>query len=398
MRGHIRRRGTASWELKFDLGRDPVTGKRLTRYQSFRGTKREAEKRLVELLGQADNGGLVRPSHETVGAFLDRWVPDWVHGNVTPKTGERYAELLALHVMPRLGSVTLQRLRPAAIGQLYATLLREGGPKARGLAPRTIGQVHRVLHKALAIAVDWDLLRDNPVDRVKPPRVAAAEIEILSEAQARDVLEILRGKTDLSDSPDVDRAWYFAAALALATGLRRGELLALTWGKVDVDSAKIRVERSLEETKAGLRFKQPKTRHGRRMISLPPWIVRDLEAYRRVQLEERLRLGLGKLSDDALLFPAEDGDSPRSPDKFSKGWARVVARSKLPRVTFHALRHTHVSQLIASGMDVLTISRRLGHSSPTITLNVYGHLFSNTDDQAAQIMERAFGGRSGSDL
>jgi len=380
MSGHIRRRGTHSWELKFDVGTDPVTGRRMTRYETFRGSKRDAQRRLTELLGKVDAGILIERSKETVSEYIERWKRDWVASNVSCKTGERYRELAETHIRPHLGAIPLQKLRPAHLGELYAKLLREGRGEGRGLAPRTVGHVHRVLHKALAVALDWDLVSSNAADRVRAPRVVAGEVEILTEQQVSEVLTRLHG-----------RALYPIVALALATGLRRGELLALSWGNVDLDAAKLRVERSLEQTKEGLHFKSPKTRHGRRVVSLSPWIVRDLRAHRKAQQEQRLRLGLGQLPDETLLFPNPDGDA-RSPNAMSKEWTRTAAQLRLPRVNFHAFRHTHASQLIAARMDVLTISRRLGHGSPTITLTVYGHLFSNTDDEAARIMERAFGG------
>ena len=172
--------------------------------------------------------------------------------------------------------------------------------------------------------------------------------------------------------------------------MRRGELLALRWSDVDLDGAKLRVEQSLEQTKAGLRFKAPKTKHGRCTISLPGSVVAELRAHWKAQQEQRLKLGQGRGSDDALVFAKWDGTA-RSPNATTREWTRAMAQLKLPPVTMHALRHTHASQLIASGMDVLTISRRLGHGSPTITLSVYGHLFSNSDDRAAQVVEAAFG-------
>jgi len=380
MKGHIRARGPGAWELKFDVQSD--TGERKTRYVTVRGGKRAAQKKLTELLDQANRGTLVEATRITVGAYIERWVRDWVAINVSRKTGERYRELLMTHIAPRLGSIQLQQLRPAHLGELYATLLREGRGPDRGLSPRTTGHVHRVLHKALAVAVDWELIAGNPADRVKPPRVVANEVEILTEDQVGRVLAALRG-----------RALYAIVALALATGLRRGELLALAWDHVDLDTAKLRVERSLEQTKAGLEFKPPKTRHGRRSVALSPWIVRDLRSLRRQQQEQHLKLGLGQLAGEALLFPSWDSGSPRprSPNALTKEWSRIAAQLGITRINLHALRHTHASQLIANGMDILTISRRLGHGSPTITLGVYGHLFANTDDQAAQIMERAFG-------
>lgn len=389
MSGHIRRRGERSWELKFDLGTDPLTGKRITKYRSFKGTKREADAELRRLLGAADKGEYVDASKETVAQFLDRWERDWAAINVGPKTLERYKELLRLHVRPHVGATPIQKLQPVNLAGLYAKLLREGRGEGKGLSARTVGHVHRVIHKALAVAAEWGIVQRNVADVAKPPKVQGAEIEIISDEQVRDVLQKLRG-----------HPFYTVAALGLGTGMRRGELLALRWKDVDLDGAKLRVEQSLEQTKPrpdsddplakrGLRFKAPKTKHGRRQIALPPSIVAELRAHWKGQQEHRLKLGLGKASDDALVFPSLEG-GPRSPNAVTKEWERLVSTLKLPPVSLHALRHTHASQLIASGMDVLTISRRLGHASPTITLGVYGHLFSNTDDRAAQVIEAAF--------
>jgi integrase len=180
------------------------------------------------------------------------------------------------------------------------------------------------------------------------------------------------------------------AMVGLATGMRRGELLALRWKDVNLDTGRVQVEQSLEQTKAGLRFKGPKTKHGRRQFSISASVIAELRVHRRIQAEQRLALGLGKEPDHALVFRRLDG-VPLLPNSVTTEWRRLVVSLGLPRVALHAWRHTHASQLIASGMDVLTVSRRLGHGSPSITLNVYGHLFNSSDDRAAGVFERAFG-------
>jgi len=375
MTGHIRRRGARSWELKFDLGTDPLTGRRKTAYHSFKGTKREAQMELARLVTAAGDGNYIDPSKLTMAEFLDRW-ENWAATQVLAKTLERYRGLARYHVRPHLGSARIQRLRAVNFVELYGKL-QKPKPEGAGLAPRTIGHVHRLLHRVFGHAVKWGIVASNSVSAVEPPRVKHAEIEILSPDQIATVLRALRG-----------RRLYGVAVMALATGMRRGEIVALRWGDIDFDGGKIRVERSIEQTKAGLAFKEPKTKAGYRVVSLPPSVVGELRNHWREQQEQRLALGMGKATTEDLVFARWDG-SPWPPDRLSSTWAKTVPTLKLPKVTFHALRHTHASQLIAAGLDVVTVSRRIGHSNPTVTLTVYAHLFGNTDERAAAIVEDA---------
>jgi integrase len=378
MSGHIRRRGERSWEIKFDTGRDPPTGKRSIRYESFKGTKREAQAKLTELLSASARGVLVDPTKETLAEFIERWGRDWASINTSAKTSERYRQLLKLHVVPHIGAVLVQKLRATHLNELYAKLLRAGGHEGRPLAPRTVGHVHRVLHRALGHAVTWGIAATNVAALISPPPVPDSEIAILTEDQVRTLLRHLQGRTL---RPIV--------SFLLGTGARRGEALALRWKDVDLDNGVVRVERSLEQTKAGrLRFKSPKTRHGRRNVSISPWLIAELRAHRTRQQERRLSLGQGKATRDDLVFARWDGEI-RSPHWLTQKFAQAMAALKID-CTLHGLRHTHVSQLIAAGLDVLTISRRIGHASPAITLGVYGHLFRNTDARAAEIIEAAF--------
>ena len=187
------------------------------------------------------------------------------------------------------------------------------------------------------------MVRQNVAALVSPPLVAAVELELLTPAQAQTMLQKLEG-----------RSVYPIFVLALATGMRRGELLALRWRDLDLDGEKLRVEQSLEQTKAGLRFKSPKTKFGRRPVTLPPSAVTVLRAHRKAQAEKRLKLGMGKAPADSLVFATWEG-KPRSPNSLTKEWTEAIKATKLPRVTLHSLRHTHASHLIASGLDVLAM-------------------------------------------
>lgn len=374
--GHIRRRGERSWEIKFSLGRDPASGERRTRYELVKGTRRDAQARLTELMSEAGRGTLADPSRETLSEFLARW-DDWASANVSLKTNERYRQLVAHQVVPRLGVMPVQRLRPIHLTLLYSELLKSGGVAGDRLAPRTVGHVHRLLRRALGHAVQWGVISQNPAAAVSPPKVDPDEVEIVSEVEVRAVLDSQRG-----------RPLHTIAVLALGSGMRRGELCALRWKDIDLDAGSVRVERSLEQTKGQLRFKAPKTRYSRRSIAIPPAVVSELRAYWSAQQEQRLALGRGRGSPEDLVFADWDG-SPRKPGWLTNEWLRASSAVGR-RINLHALRHTHVSNLIAAGIDILTIARRLGHSNPAVTLSVYGHLYGNTDEKAADAVEAMF--------
>ena len=386
--GGYRLRGE-SWELKFPAT-DPVTGLRKFRYVTFKGTETAARSKLRELVKQAEDGAFIAGSRQTLSDMLEAWDKTLT---VSPKTAERYRELVRLHIRPHLGDMKLQALRPPRIEAFYNDLragrAADGKNGRRPLAPLTIRHIHRVLLNVLAIAERDGLIPSNPARKAARPQVERAEVEILTEDQVRDVLAKLRGRNVMQSLP-----MFLLAALGLSTGMRRGEMLAVRWRDVDLDQRELKVQQSIEQTKEGLRVKAPKTKRGRRTISLPDFLVRELRAHKASQNAERLALGLGKDSADALVLRRPDG-SPLAPDNVSSEWRKTVDALKLPKVSLHALRHTHASQLIASGMDILTISRRLGHSAPSITLDVYSHLFKPSDGGAAAVIDKAFGALRG---
>jgi integrase len=372
MTGHIRRRGERSWELKFDVGVD-AKGNRKTRYSSFKGTKRDAQIELAKLVAAADAGTLPEPNKTTVGEYLLKWING--DRGLSGKTLERYRQLINAQIIPHLGAIVLQKLRPAHIAGWHEKLVAGSSKDGRPLSKRTVGHAHRVLRCALAHAATIEIVSRNVASVVKAPKVKKTEVESLKADEIDGVLAALKGH------------WLETiAVLALSTGARRGEMLALPWDNVDLDAGTIKIERSLEQTKAGLRFKPPKTEKGKRTVSLPPTAVDALRAHWRRQLELRLALGHGKPEPGALVFCDHNG-GPIPPNNLSRDWRRFVLARKLPPISFHGLRHSHVSALIAKGVDVLTVSRRIGHASPVVTMGVYAHLFSQTDEIAANAIE-----------
>jgi integrase len=378
MRGNITRRGEKSWRLKFDAGCDEKTGERKTQYVTFRGTKRQAQIKLAELITAVDQSSYVGQNKITVAKFVRVRVNHWeAAGDISARTAARYRELVENQIAPHIGAKLLQKLRTLDIEEWHTTLRTSGRANGKGgLAPRTIGHAHRVLGKALRDATKHEVIIKNVVASQSAPKVDDEEMVIVKDVPA--FIGLVRG-----------HRLFVPAMISLFTGMRLGEVLALRWGRINLDRKVIEVREALEETKAhGIRFKVPKTKAGRRDITLPDLLVETLREFRKEQLELRIKLGAGKLQDDALLFAGLDGALP-SQKRSSKAWSDLADQIGMPDVAFHNLRHTHASQLIDEGVDIVTISKRLGHAKPDITLRIYAHLFRKDDGKAAAAINAA---------
>jgi integrase len=388
--GNITRRGKASWRLKFEGARDPESGRRNIQYHTIRGTKAAAKAKLAELVAAVGNSSYVEPSKLTVAEHVRARVSQWeaaydpaAKTGISPKTAERYRELVENQIAPHIGAKLLQKIKPADIEAWHTTLRASGRKDGKGgVSTRTIKHAHRILSQALDDAVRNDLAAKNVAKLQGAPQVDDAEVQIVAKERIGELIEKLRGRTI-----------YARAIVALFTGMRRGEVLALRWSNVDLDAKVIGVREALEETREhDIQVKAPKTKAGRRDVSLPVVVVDALRDHRRAQLEVRMALGAGRLPDDALVFPAPLKGGYQSPRAFSKEWADVAGSIGMPEVTFQALRHTHASQLIDAGIDIVTISKRLGHAKPDITLRVYSHLFRKDDSKASDAINAALAG------
>lgn len=353
MPGFIRRRGKHSWQVAVSAGFDPRTGRRVRVWRTVKGTRKEAERLLARLLHEAAQGALVDPGRCTVEEWLRAWL-DLKRPTVSVKTFERYEEVVRLHVMPALGRILLHRLHPHHVQRLYADLL------GAGKHPRTVLHVHRVLHTALEAAVRQQVVGRNVCDAVEPPRVPVQELRVPSEEEVFSLLDASRG-TRL----------YLPILLGALCGLRRGEVLALRWEDVDLVRGVLQVRRSLVETRQGVVVKEPKSGRARAVV-IPRLVVDALSSTRPDCRSE-------------LVCPSTSG-SYWFPSKFDQAYREVCRRAGV-RVLFHALRHFHASYLIRSGADIRTVAGRLGHSTPTLTLNTYGHLLPGAQEDAVRRME-----------
>jgi integrase len=370
--GQIVERGDGVYRLRYT-----IDGKRFSK--TVTGTKADARMEMRRLTRSGDVGEHVEPSRMKVADFVRARVDQWeASGEITARTAGRYRELVENQIVPHLGEKQLQKLLSLDIETWHTKLRTSGRADGKGgLAPRTIGHAHRVLGKALRDATKHGAVVKNVVAGEKAPKPDDDEMVIVKDVPA--FIELLRG-----------HRLFVPAMIALFTSMRIGEVLALRWGRVDIGNRLvIEVREALEETQAhGIRFKVPKSKAGRRDITLPDLLVETLREFRKEQLELRLKLGAGKLPDNALLFAGIDGALP-SQKRYSKAWSDFADQKEMPDVTFHSLRHTHASQLIHEGVDIVTISKRLGHAKPDITLRICAHLFQKDDGKAAAAINAA---------
>jgi integrase len=280
MKGHIVERSPGHFAIVLDL---KVGGARKRKWHSFKGTKREAQVECARLIAAMDEGAYVEKNKLTVKQFLNDRLAAWETAKrIAPKSAERYRELLDGQILPHLGEKLLQNLTVKDVEDWHGTLISSGRKDGKGgIAARSVGHAHRLLNRMLKEAQRFDLIVKNPiVDNESLPKVRQQEVQIVSEDQLPVLLEKIRGH---KIEP--------VALLALFCGLRRGEILALKWGNIDLDRSVLRVRHSLEETRAGgVRFKEPKSKAGRRDVTLPDVVVGVLRRHRIEQLELRAKL------------------------------------------------------------------------------------------------------------
>jgi integrase len=372
MRGHIVKRAEDSYSVVIRRGKDPNTGKYLQSWFTVKGSAKDAEKRLTELLHQLDTGTFMKPGKTTVSEFLQRWLTDYAYANLAPRTAEGYETIIRQHLMPQLGHYTLTQLKPEHIQNYYAKTLAHGRCDGKGaLSPLTVRHHHMALHNALKCAVKWGLLIRNPVDAIDAPRTTHTEMHVMSEEDLNKFLEGAKATP-----------YYTLFYLALFTGMRRSELLALRWSDIDLPLCQLSVTRSIHRLKnREFIFRPPKTAKGRRTISLSPSTALILKEHRQTQQTLRLLQGLN-LHEEDLVFSKEDR-GPISPNVVTCGWIRLAKRVGMAGIRLHDARHTHASLMLKQGVHPKIVQERLGHSTIAITLDTYSHVAPGLQQAAA---------------
>jgi integrase len=366
MKGHIRQRSPGKWAIVLDV--ESANGKRKQRWFSFAGTKRQAQLECARLIGELQSGGTLTPTKTTVAGYLNAWL-EHIKASVSPRTHERYTEIVRKNIIPLIGGALLTKLQPVAISRAYAKALERGRCDGKGaLSANTVLYMHRILRSSLKQAVRWQLINRDPTDAVRPPRIERPKREIYDLAQTAELLEGMRGTS-----------MFIPTVLAVLCGLRRGEIAALRWCHLSLDAGRLSVLETVEQTGAGVRYKEPKGRRTR-AVALSQTVVKELRAHRLRQAQELLQLGV-RQTEDCFVVAQYDG-RPMQPRSLTHAWVRLLGRTGLPRLRLHDLRHAHATHMLASGVHPKIAQERLGHSTVAITLDLYSHVLPGMQEDA----------------
>lgn len=379
---HIAKKGNRYFVVVYG-GINRATGEGIRDWSDGFATRKEAEREAVEIEKRKHEGSYRSPDRITLADYLnDRWLP-LKKSQLSRSTYESYRNSVRLHVEPRIGSIQLRQLQPEDLDTLYAELLVDGklNGAGGGLAPKTVRNIHGMLRKALADAHRKGTVHRNVADLADPPKVrsgGAKDHQVWSADELRSFLVAIEN----SD-------WFAPVYLSANTGMRRGELLGLTWRNVELEKARLVVDQQLLSVGYEAEIGAPKTSTSRRTIDLDPRTVAVLRTWRRLQLEQQM--SNGTRNDDDFVFTHPDG-GPVHPDRFSKVWDQLVAQHGVRRIRLHDLRHTHASILLKANVPVKVVSERLGHSSPAFTMTVYQHVLPGMQaDAAAAFGDAVFG-------
>jgi len=351
-----------------------LPGKRRQQTKGGFKTKRECQAALHEALAALRAGTFVEPSKRTLESFLvDEWLPALRH--LRPSTLSNYRTHIRTSVLPTLGPIPLQQLSPAHLNAFYQALLSRGRLRdGQGMAPKTVQNVHAILHRALKDAMRWGYAARNVADAVDPPKGLPAERQVWTPEQLRAFLSHVRD----------DR--LYAWLLVATTGLRRAELAGLRWLDVDLAAGRVSPRRPRVVVDYTVVESDAKTPKGRRSLALDPATLAALKAHRARQAEEKTIVGAG-YRDSGLVFTMPDG-SPIHPQRISAWFLQHTRAAGLPRIRLHDVRHSYATAALAAGVPPKVISQRLGHATIAITMDTYSHVIPGLDEQAAETVAR----------
>lgn len=393
MRGSIRRQGKDSWRLTVSLGKNPQTNKYDKYQETVRGLRKEADKRLAELIAQFEKGININPEKITFSEYLDKWLKDFGRTNLAPRTLESYISIIEKHLKPELGSILLTKLSPAHLREFYSKSLTSGRKDTKkktlgeGLTANTVNHFHKLIHLVLNQAVKWELIGRNVADAVDPPKQqseldeGAKDLVFLNEQEIETLLNSIK-----------QTYAYLPAYIAVNTGMRLGEVLGLRWQDIDFKRNVLTIRQTLQTVNREIRVRnKAKTKGSKRTIDLPDNLIEVLKKEQTQQeINKKWVFKDGLYQDNDLVCCRENGE-PIKPSSFGSYFVTLAERAGL-NISFHSLRHTHASLLLKAGVHPKVVAERLGHSRIGITMDLYSHLMPGMQKEAASKIDDIMSG------
>ena len=381
MRGHVgKREGKrgVSWYYMVDLGRDEATGKREQKQKRGFRTRKEAQSAMREEISALENGTYVLPSRMTLAQYLEEWKDDYVTHNVRESTAAEYRRIIDRNIVPQLGRHRMQNLRPQHIQRYISRMLKSGRVRGKGgLSRTTVRNHYRILSEALKHAVDMDIIKANPADRVKPPKIKRFRPQIVTVEMANHIL-----------NQAVGTPWLAAFCLALYSGVRRSELCGLRWRDIDLEEYCLTIDRARVAVKGGSVEGEPKSETSLRLVSLGTNVVYVLYYHMKDQQAMFEALGI-PWTEDCHVF-CNDRGIPYNPSSVSHAFKRMARKAGFSNVRFHDSRHGHATIMLKAQVQPKVVQERLGHSTIATTMDIYSHVLREMDVAAAEAFESQF--------
>ncbi|MGO8683319.1 MAG: tyrosine-type recombinase/integrase [Thermoleophilia bacterium] len=368
MNGHVEKRvsertGAVTWCVRLFV--DKAHGGPKRKAIGSYPLKREAEAALAAALARYHAGTYRETSTMTVAELCERWLRDGAAPKARPSTMRYYRMAVDLHIVPDLGDMLAEMLTPADVAAWQAMLARSGRTDGRGgLSPKSVRWCRGALHNAYTWAVKLGELRTNPVATCDPPPLADRDLEPPSAAELIAFLDAIR-----------DTRYHLPVLIAVATGMRRGEVLGLDWQHVDLERGVVHVRQQKTQAGRAVAIASLKTRRSRRDLPLPEWAIEELRAARSTAQHTSAVAGV-PWSERSLVC----GDA--APNNISTGLQRLAKSRHLPPLHMHLLRHAKATRMLRQGDNPGVVQHQLGHSSLVTTVGTYGHV-SNDDLRAA---------------
>ncbi|MED1666120.1 site-specific integrase [Brevibacillus laterosporus] len=372
MKGHFRKRGS-KWSFSVDIGPDPTTGKRKQKTVSGFKTKKEAEKACAELITQIENGLYVNESKITFGEFILDWLDTVAKPTLRATTLAGYTSAIKSRLIPTFGIYKLVDIKPVQVMRYYSKLLSEN------VSEEYVNYLHSILTNSFNTAVKWGVIKNNILSQVDAPSRKRKQMKVWTLEEANLFLRAVK-----KDKPH----YYMLYLLAIYTGMRRGEILALKWKDCLLDQGKISVNKSLSYISGqGIISQETKTGRSNRVISIPQSIINELKNHKNLQQEDKKLFGEGYQDNDYII--AKKDGTPLNPQYVHNHFKKFIKSLEIPDIRFHDLRHTHASIMLKIGEHPKIVSERLGHSSIQMTLNVYSHVTFDMQQESAARFDQA---------